>query len=68
MSEEGAEMFAASGTTARIIYAAVFHLLDNSASLQLLLEELDAAIPNAAAIPPVRNLENLTYLVSLAFK
>ena len=64
MSQEAAEMFAASGTTARIMYAAMFFLHDSISSLKLLQEELDKAIPDANAIPSTKILESMPYLVS----
>ena len=63
VSEEGSEMFAAAGTTARIMTSAIFHLHERPATLQILREELEKAIPDADDIPSVKLLEGLPYMV-----
>ena len=56
-------MFAASGTTARVMTTAVFHLLNRPSTLEHLQEELDCAISNPSNIPSIKVLESLPYMV-----
>jgi cytochrome P450 len=63
VSQEGAEMFAAAGTTARVMTTAMFYLHDNQSILKKLRQELDQAFPDPNMIPSVKILENLSYMV-----
>lgn len=49
-------------TTMRGLSVASFHILDNPPVLQLLQEELEAAIPDVHNPPPLKDLEKLPYL------
>jgi len=64
ISQEGSEMFAASGTTARVMSACMFYLHDRPSTLKLLRDELDSAMPCPNSIPPTQMLAALPYLVS----
>ena len=58
-------MFAAAGTTARVMTTAMFHLHEKPEILRKLQKELDDAIPDPAVIPPVKVLEALPFMVSV---
>ncbi|KAI9705373.1 MAG: hypothetical protein M1820_005203 [Bogoriella megaspora] len=62
ISQEGSEMFAAAGTTARIMTAAIFHLHETPYALEALSKELEQAIPDASQITAVKILKQLPYL------
>ncbi|KAG4434747.1 hypothetical protein IFR05_009773 [Cadophora sp. M221] len=59
-----AQLFLAAGTvtTATSISAALVYLLLNKSRLQVLLEELETAVPNIASPPKQSELEGLPYL------
>lgn len=61
-----AQLFLAAGTvtTATSISAALVYLLLDKSRLQILLEELETAVPNIASPPKQSELERLPYLVS----
>ncbi|KAI9758310.1 MAG: hypothetical protein M1815_003512 [Lichina confinis] len=61
--EEGVAIIAAGlVTTAYFLKVVTFHLLDNPRILQTLRAELESAIPDPNAVPPIQTLEQLPYL------
>ncbi|TAQ83096.1 hypothetical protein B7494_g8578 [Chlorociboria aeruginascens] len=62
MSQEGSEMFAASGTTARVMSACMFYLHERPETLKLLQQELDERIPDPRRIPALKTFESFTYM------
>ncbi|KAF5568406.1 cytochrome P450 monooxygenase [Fusarium phyllophilum] len=58
---------AGSDTTALTLTYGIFHILSNPAVKQRLVDELDAALPDAGTNPSLSELEKLPYLVYNAF-
>lgn len=57
-------LFAGSDTVGLTLTNGVFHVLDNPAVHQKLMEELTTAWPNLGTAPGYEDLEKLPYLVS----
>jgi cytochrome P450 len=55
---------AGTDTTASTLAKLTYHLLEKPEMLKRLKKELEMAIPEAAAIPLISQVENLPYLVS----
>ncbi|KAL8789277.1 MAG: hypothetical protein Q9213_001200 [Squamulea squamosa] len=66
LAQEGFTVVVAGGeTSARILAFGIFYIMSHLHVLRRLQIELDTAIPDASEIPPVRVLEDLTYLAAV---
>ena len=59
---------AGSETTARTLAVGTFHILSNEHVLRSLMSELERAIPNPGALPPLADLEQLPYLTAVIYE
>ncbi|KAL8869024.1 MAG: hypothetical protein Q9198_007995 [Flavoplaca austrocitrina] len=66
LTQEGFSVVVAGGeTSARILAYGIFYILTHPQVLRQMQHELDATMPDASKIPPIRVLEDLPYLTAV---